>query len=1420
MLNIKETQSKKLSEAFNSGKKLRHITLGNRDTTPSTIVFIDSAVDDYQSLVDGAIPEAEVIVLDSTQDGVAQITEVLQGRTNIAAIHIVSHGSPGCLYLGNTQLSLDTLEHYATQLQTWTTLLTSSSLLLYGCNVAAGDAGEEFVAQLRQLTGANIAASANRTGSAELGGDWELEVTTGKVELPLAFSVEVREAYASVLADVNLSGTILWTDEGGNTHPVREATVEIWDSDDFPLFDELVTTVRTDVNGKYSSTLNNNDGIFQGNRDIYIKVLADSPFHYVSSDGTEGETYSQRNQITFNEIPNGAQTIDLTIGNTTNAERAFSVNDALYTSGLYAKTVRGEEPQQKLSARFPGDLTFSYYQNNRINLVSGDWQDWDVIQHEYGHFLAEKDGLAKLPLPGGPHFFGVSNIPTVGKENGVQLAWSEGIADYLGIAAQNVANAAGGLPSVFNQNGTSSTGDTFYTDPELSLNVDLETITGSGNAGEGDEVSVMRILWDIADNNQDTFTNRLIDHIALGHKELYDILNNNIANLDQLDDVWDYFYGISDDATRVNYGAIFQEYGVSPVPFGEPINQTLQLGSAIPTFQWSRNNNNANDQFQAIVFNNDFSKRELDYLVPADVTQWTPDPDQWNQIIDTPGEYHFVIAGSDTDNPTTGSYWSGAYNFFVTPPSQILVTTPEDVDDGNLSPNDISLREAIRFVNPGGTINFDPSLTGGTITLSEGEVVINKDLIINGLGANNLTISGNNASPVFEIDDGNDSNLINVEIEGLTITNGFGNFGGGISNNENLTIADSTITGNTGTDGGGITNKGTLTITNTTISNNSAGGRSFGGGINNSGTLKVTDSTISGNTAGVGGGIASGINGTVEVINSTISDNSSTLIGVSSFDGGGGISSSGGILTVTNSTISGNTAVAEGGGIRNSGTLTVSSSTISGNRVTATRSEIPDETIVIGEGGGIFNDNSSTATLTNTIISDNTASISGGGVSNRGTLTVTNSTISGENTATDEGGGIFNTVGTDQNGVKTQGTATVTSSTISGNRANDGGGMSNEGGMLTVTSSTISDNTANDDAGGIQNSLQGTLTVTNSTISGNTANDDGGGIEHESGTLTVTNSTITNNTAGASSSFDRANGGGISSAAGGTIKNTIIAGNIDSNSNSGEIHPDVSGTFTTTDSNLIGDGTGSNFTNSVNGNIVGTSTNPIDPKLGPLQDNGGPTFTHALLPGSPAINAGNNANIPAGIDTDQRGEPRIVGDTVDIGAFEAASTPVVLPLIVTPNDDTVTGTPGNDTVISGGGQDQIFGGSGNDSLDGGDGDDRLSGGEGNDTLLGGQGQDRLSGDSGDDLLNGGAGDNTLTGGAGKDIFVLSTAGKNNIVDFVDGQDLLKLEGGLTFGQLSIFEQNGDTWITTNTNQPLAFLTGVNSNLITTVDFTV
>lgn len=164
------------------------------------IIFIDATVEDYQSLIAGINPDTKVVILDQMKDGISQITDNLQGG-KYKAIHIVSHGGEGSLQLGSKQLNSGNLDTYKTQLQLWANYLTDDAdILLYGCDVAAGKTGVGFVQQLSQLTGADVAASNDLTGNAALGGDWDLEVKTGKIEAPLAFQVGVMEAYNSVLA--------------------------------------------------------------------------------------------------------------------------------------------------------------------------------------------------------------------------------------------------------------------------------------------------------------------------------------------------------------------------------------------------------------------------------------------------------------------------------------------------------------------------------------------------------------------------------------------------------------------------------------------------------------------------------------------------------------------------------------------------------------------------------------------------------------------------------------------------------------------------------------------------------------------------------------------------------------------------------------------------------------------------------------------------------------------------------------------------------------------------------------------------------------------------------------------------------------------------------------------------------------------
>ncbi|MEH2239058.1 Calx-beta domain-containing protein [Nostoc sp.] len=165
------------------------------------IVFIDTAVLDYQSLVAGITLGSEVVILDHNRDGLTQISEYLAGcqSNSVESVHIVSHGGEGSLQLGSTYLSLTNLNSYANQLRNWASVLTDKAdILLYGCDVASG-AGSKFVQLLSRITGADVAASTDKTGSAALGGDWDLEVKTGKIEASLAFKPEVMQAYQSIL---------------------------------------------------------------------------------------------------------------------------------------------------------------------------------------------------------------------------------------------------------------------------------------------------------------------------------------------------------------------------------------------------------------------------------------------------------------------------------------------------------------------------------------------------------------------------------------------------------------------------------------------------------------------------------------------------------------------------------------------------------------------------------------------------------------------------------------------------------------------------------------------------------------------------------------------------------------------------------------------------------------------------------------------------------------------------------------------------------------------------------------------------------------------------------------------------------------------------------------------------------------------
>jgi CSLREA domain-containing protein len=579
-----------------------------------------------------------------------------------------------------------------------------------------------------------------------------------------------------------------------------------------------------------------------------------------------------------------------------------------------------------------------------------------------------------------------------------------------------------------------------------------------------------------------------------------------------------------------------------------------------------------------------------------------------------------------------------------------LVTVDTLADTVDANDGVTSLREAIitaNLVAGADEIDFAPSLTSGgpaTITLTLGELAITDDLAITGPGATLLTIDANDPTPdenngdgsrVFNVDDGDAAVHKVVAISGLTLTGGdVAGYGGAISSRENLTLTGCTLSGNAATEGGGaLTTSGLfdeVLIEDSTLSDNRSG--NTGGAIDARGRVTLHDTTVTGNSGTIGGAIfhQGAYNRRLTIIDSTISGNSATS--------GGGIAE--GYLTIVGSTISHNTSLTDGGGmVLNGGDLMITSSVVNENTAAL-------------YGAGIRLAGFASATITDCDISGNAAGALGGGIlsniSINPGLTVTGTTISNN-----LGGGIAagfaplavercTITGNSVVGIFTQfNRVTVVESTISGNT--DNGGMFIDGGTATITRSTISGNSSFYDGGGIAGQFT-TITLESSTVSGNASSGYGGGVAAGYFTdLLIANSTISGNSA----DFG---GGGILTDVNAMLSHMIVAGNT-----VGGVPSDVSGTATV-EFSLVGVDIGATIIDN-GGNLIGTTAAPVDPLLAPLADNGGPTLTHALLPGSPAINRGDLTAV-AGVgdvpEFDQRGAPfgRVFWVRIDIGSFE------------------------------------------------------------------------------------------------------------------------------------------------------------------------
>jgi hypothetical protein len=520
----------------------------------------------------------------------------------------------------------------------------------------------------------------------------------------------------------------------------------------------------------------------------------------------------------------------------------------------------------------------------------------------------------------------------------------------------------------------------------------------------------------------------------------------------------------------------------------------------------------------------------------------------------------------------------------------ITVTTNADSGAG-------SLREAIAQAQPGDTIQFDSSLANQTITLTSGGFAISNNLTIDGAGAPGLTISGNNATRIFGVDQGG----TNFTLKNLTLADAFlpNDIGGAIHTVPNVTLTVENCQFNNNVSRGGaaifIRDHSTLTVTNCKFDGND--GATYGD-IEISGgaiaglekcNITITDSEFTDNK-GINGGAIYSIFSNLTVENSTFINNDSTPGAPLASPANGYLRGYGGAIYVDGASIPNDPRFYSGSlpGDPVGGDIIIRNSLIEGNRAA-------------GQGGGLFlfgypqdkvTVENSTIINNEVIAGLNGDSIGGGLRSGPTQLTINNTTFA-NNKALDEGGGLY---------FDGEDPVSITNSTFSGNQA------------------VNTENTENTGAGGaiaVRTWLPTAVTnIVNTTFADNSAGSEAGAIVTGEQPIIIRNSIFANNTAGSSSNLNQQTNREL----------TDGGGNLQwSPRNPSD--------------------------NNVTANIL-----IADPQLAPLQDNGGGILTRALLPGSPAIDAGSNLGAPT---TDQRGEIRPQdGDQngtaiVDIGAYEA-----------------------------------------------------------------------------------------------------------------------------------------------------------------------
>ena len=440
-------------------------------------------------------------------------------------------------------------------------------------------------------------------------------------------------------ATYTVKGYIKWKDSAGTAHPANGVSVYIYNKNG--TSNTLLGTVSTNSTGYYSKSFSY-DGT---SKNIYIKVYS-SGLGVIIRSPSLSNTYIYSSS-TYNGITGGQSvTISYTASNTTDLGKSLSVHQAMTLANRYIYSLDGAY-LKTITVSFPDSSkgTSCYSPSDgRIYILAGDAFDWDVLEHEYGHFVQNCYSIANSP--GGNHSLS-ENLADArsNKSEGIRLAWGEGWATYFAINLQNKMSASSlNIPNV---------GDTRYQDTvDASIDYDIEFLPSNRRIGEANEATVSAVLYDITDV-KNTASNEN-DNVYCSNKDVWNITKSSKATT--LSEFITAFYNSGfTTQVKLNLGSTLSHYVVAA-----KLNTTpTGLTTSTPSFSWSKQGGSTlypNNRFRLAFYNSSYNLiLRTSYL---NATSQTLTSSQWTQIKNSGSTVYCCVETYQTSTPQTGWYYS------------------------------------------------------------------------------------------------------------------------------------------------------------------------------------------------------------------------------------------------------------------------------------------------------------------------------------------------------------------------------------------------------------------------------------------------------------------------------------------------------------------------------------------------------------------------------------------------------------------------------------------------------------------------------------------------------------------------------------------------------------------------------------------